>query len=1238
MRGISRWRGRSTSGGDLMCKGGGGQNTNTVVQQQQPPPQFLNAYSNAVSQAQQVAGQPYQPYTGQIVAPLNAYQQSAIQSAPNLAASYTPWAQQAEGYLGQATTPFYQTVGQYESPYINDVVNSTEQQFNNQNAIQQGQVQGNAVAQGAWGGDRSAVAQGIVAGQQQANEAPVIAGLYNQGYQTALNANEAQNWLNSQAAAQTGQLGAQTYGVGLGQLNEEAQLGGLAQQESQAQLNVPYYQYLAGQAYPFQTTGWLSNIAEGLGAGAGGTSSTTSPAASPVSQALGLGIGGAGLLGATDAFGSSGWLTGAGGLLGGAAEGGSFDPALAGITDAGVQDFSGGILGAGGTGLLAGAARGGRIRRQDGGDVPFQLGPLPYQQIPASSNIPNVGISIVPQLPGQRAGLGPPRPPQGMPSGANGITPASILGSLQTSGALGSNGWLKQLLPTNPSGDAYDIGASPASGFPSQAAGGIVRPRYQGGGDLVSGLTPPDQPAYLGISPDMRAAPSSPVINAPQPAPSVNPASRAGIVNFWEQQGANPAAAQGIADRVAAESGFNPTAAGDLDTSYGLYQHHADRFDALRDFAADMGRPWTDPGVQNAFAASEVHGGDPIASKHWRQIEDAPDRATAATLWDKYFERSAGSQERGGSNQDVALGSAPPGAPMLEAQMTADGSYAVPPAGGLSQPPIGNGSGGIMGQPAGMYRPGVNPWMALAAAGFATAAGRSPQAMQNIGAGFLEGTRELEAERAALPEQELRLSQAQMARLQVQNAAAMHAYFTGQQADPQPVADQLDRNINAARQAVGDMGETHAIPTATGAVAPLPGGAPPLEAQMTAASQPAGAPLPLSADEQNIHGQVQQQIATIDGLIDRQAQLAQFATTPEQMAAMQGQLAQLAIRRSELLKEDPAYMRAASAASEEGKTPALVQQAGQEAQAKVGPAIQQAAGEAAAKLPYTPGYARPGSYITMGGVPTAGVPTVRKFIDPATGQEREEFFTPPLPGQTQAASNAPTGVAGQGTSWPAGLGPGQRESLETRAKEEQTDRQETIEGGVAAQQQQATLMQLKADAPNFVEGPFARHYQDIAKYARIFDPSWNGQVESFESFVKNAGALTRQAVHETSSRAAVQEFRLIGETLPEVDTSPQGLQKVANEYMGINDYKIAKAQAQQAWEQGHGGIGNVQGFETAFQGNVSPYAFIVNRMAPADRRQLVGQLRATPEGQRELSRISQQLQWIKARGLEPYIQ
>ena len=117
------------------------------------------------------------------------------------------------------------------------------------------------------------------------------------------------------------------------------------------------------------------------------------------------------------------------------------------------------------------------------------------------------------------------------------------------------------------------------------------------------------------------------------------------------------------------------------------------------------------------------------------------------------------------------------------------------------------------------------------------------------------------------------------------------------------------------------------------------------------------------------------------------------------------------------------------------------------------------------------------------------------------------------------------------------LGPGQHAALVTRADEEQTQRQKVINDANTAQQSQAGLQNMQNDMGNFKQGPFAAHYQAAATYLRLIDPSWNGQVSGYEDFVKNAGALTRTAVHDTSSRAAAQEYTMINATLPNPEMS-----------------------------------------------------------------------------------------------------
>lgn len=290
-----------------MSSGGGG--TNTVTNQSSPPQQYLDAYSNVINQAQNVASQPLQQYQGQIVAGFSPDQISAMNTVDQSQGIANPYINAAAQSFNNATQPLWAStqqfspsaVSQYESPYTQQVVKATEAQFNNQNATQAAALTGNAVSQGAYGGDRAAVAQSTLAGQQQLAQAPVIAGLENQGYsqalqefntqqQAQLGANEANSWLNSQAGFGYGQLGSEAQNLTLAGASAQLQSGALQQQLGQEQLNVPYEQFLQQQAYPFQTTGWLGGIAEGLGSAAGGNGSsvgTSTPSA--LSTATGLG-------------------------------------------------------------------------------------------------------------------------------------------------------------------------------------------------------------------------------------------------------------------------------------------------------------------------------------------------------------------------------------------------------------------------------------------------------------------------------------------------------------------------------------------------------------------------------------------------------------------------------------------------------------------------------------------------------------------------------------------------------------------------------------------------------------------------------------------------------------------------------------------------------------------------------------------------------------------------------------
>jgi hypothetical protein len=278
-----------------------------------PNPQAMQAYSNVLNQAQGVAATPYQAYGGELVAPFNQQQNMGVAGINQYAGAAQPYLNTAAQQTLANSQPLSQAAIQsYMSPYTQDVVDATQAQFNNQNAIQQQGVVGNAISQNALGGNRSAIAQSEMANQQQLAQAPVIANLRNQAYATGLTTAQQQQQVGLQGAVQYGGYGVAGQTAGL--QGAGAQLGAGTQQQTtkQAQDTALQNQYAAQQAYPFQTAQWLAGLDTGVGSQMGGTSSgqTTSPAANPWSSILGGVTSGVGLLGATGAFGGAGWMAG----------------------------------------------------------------------------------------------------------------------------------------------------------------------------------------------------------------------------------------------------------------------------------------------------------------------------------------------------------------------------------------------------------------------------------------------------------------------------------------------------------------------------------------------------------------------------------------------------------------------------------------------------------------------------------------------------------------------------------------------------------------------------------------------------------------------------------------------------------------------------------------------------------------------------------------------------------------
>lgn len=243
-----------------------------------PPPYVAAAYQDLLKQAKPISNTPYTPFAG---GSSNDIQRTAQQQFANLSGHTNDNFTSATDLLNTtAATPTSSLIGNYENPYQQDVINATMANIGETNAQQQQQVKGNAILKGAMGGDRVAVAQSELARQQGLAGNATLANLNAQNYQQALTAAQAQK---SQAVEQAGAMGT----VGQAENNAGLQNAAAYLSAGDSQYARDYAQYQASKSYPFETTGWLANIVEGIGAGAGGTQTSTTPSGNTGSSILG---------------------------------------------------------------------------------------------------------------------------------------------------------------------------------------------------------------------------------------------------------------------------------------------------------------------------------------------------------------------------------------------------------------------------------------------------------------------------------------------------------------------------------------------------------------------------------------------------------------------------------------------------------------------------------------------------------------------------------------------------------------------------------------------------------------------------------------------------------------------------------------------------------------------------------------------------------------------------------------
>lgn len=312
--------------------------TNQTVEQSNLPDYVRPQFERLLARAESQSITPYQPFPGQRLPGMQPDTQAAYDITRDVATSGIPGLPQAAGAVAQnvasgqniaANADPYQydptqlftgpNVGQYMSPYMQNVVDVQKDQARQQFDEQGGARNAQAVQAGAFGGSRRFVQEGIAErglldrmaqiqaqGQQSAFESAQQAFQSDRAAQfqrEGAQAGENRAALGDQLSALdfTGRAAQQMVGLGETGRASDIQAAQLLENIGRSQegreregLDLAYQDYLRQQAYPEQQLQMFSSILRGVPVQPGITQTAYAPV-NPLQQALGAGLGAIGL-------------------------------------------------------------------------------------------------------------------------------------------------------------------------------------------------------------------------------------------------------------------------------------------------------------------------------------------------------------------------------------------------------------------------------------------------------------------------------------------------------------------------------------------------------------------------------------------------------------------------------------------------------------------------------------------------------------------------------------------------------------------------------------------------------------------------------------------------------------------------------------------------------------------------------------------------------------------------------
>ena len=256
----------------------------------------------------------YDPYTGQMIAPLTAEEQRAMEGISGLVGTIRPYIEEAEGVYRTGAEKFTpETAQEYMSPYQRAVTDIEKREAGRQFDV--AQQARDAAAVGAGGESFMGSRAAILEAEAQRNQQQLLADIEAKGLQKAYQDSQRlfsdQKARERQMAGDLARTGSGLFQAGLTEAGAEQRVGEQKRELVQASLDEAYKKFLEERDFPKQTLAEYQGSIYGnplLRTPSRTTTTQNQPFQPSMGQnLLGLGLTGLNIFGAGGGFGSGGF-------------------------------------------------------------------------------------------------------------------------------------------------------------------------------------------------------------------------------------------------------------------------------------------------------------------------------------------------------------------------------------------------------------------------------------------------------------------------------------------------------------------------------------------------------------------------------------------------------------------------------------------------------------------------------------------------------------------------------------------------------------------------------------------------------------------------------------------------------------------------------------------------------------------------------------------------------------------